>query len=97
MIPSHLKVTLIIISINAFIIGLALLLNYFSFHVTLQFLFIFLTGSVILSTISILMNKIEENKRLKFTPRYGSLKTWGKYGSEPLYKRFFDTMDHMKF
>lgn len=64
-IPSHLKVTLIIISINAFIIGLALLLNYFSFHVTLQFLFIFLTGSVILSLISKLMNKIEENKKLK--------------------------------
>lgn len=72
-IPSHLKVTLIIISINVFIIGLALLLNYFSFHVTLQFLVIFLTGIVILLAIPILINKFEENKKLKFTPRYGSL------------------------
>ena len=72
-IPSHLKVTLIIISISVFIIGLALLLNFFSFHVTLQFIFIFITGILILSAISILTNKIEENKNLKFTPRYGSL------------------------
>ncbi|MEE4284701.1 MAG: MraY family glycosyltransferase [Mariniphaga sp.] len=42
--PHHLTVTLIILAGNIFIIGLALLFNNISFNVTLQFLFIFLTG-----------------------------------------------------
>lgn len=63
-IPSHLKVTLIILGVNIFIIGLALLFNYRSFNVTLQFFLIFLTGIVLSFVPSILLKwKQAKNKR----------------------------------
>jgi UDP-N-acetylmuramyl pentapeptide phosphotransferase/UDP-N-acetylglucosamine-1-phosphate transferase len=45
LVPNHLKVTLIIIGANIFMIGLALLFNKISFNINLQFLFIFLIGT----------------------------------------------------
>jgi hypothetical protein len=63
-IPSHLKVTMIILGVNIFIIGLALLFNYRSFNVTLQFFLIFLTGIVLSFVPSILLKwKQAKNKR----------------------------------
>lgn len=44
LLPNHLSVTLIMLGGNILIIGLALLFNNISFDVTLQFLFIFLSG-----------------------------------------------------
>jgi UDP-N-acetylmuramyl pentapeptide phosphotransferase/UDP-N-acetylglucosamine-1-phosphate transferase len=67
-VPNHLKVTLTIISIHVFMIALAMLLNFFSFHVTVQFLFIFLTGIIMLSVISMLIKKSGEKKNEIYTP-----------------------------
>lgn len=61
--PSHLMVTLVILSVNVFIIGLALLINHFSMHITFQFLFIFLTGTVMISAITKLINITDKRKK----------------------------------
>ena len=47
LVPSHLKVTLIIVAVNAFLIGIAFLFNNISFNVNFQFLFLFLIALVL--------------------------------------------------
>jgi UDP-N-acetylmuramyl pentapeptide phosphotransferase/UDP-N-acetylglucosamine-1-phosphate transferase len=57
--PNHLKVSLVIIGANIFMIGLALLFNKLSFNINLQFLFIFLIGT----GLSFVPSKIVQFKR----------------------------------
>jgi UDP-GlcNAc:undecaprenyl-phosphate/decaprenyl-phosphate GlcNAc-1-phosphate transferase len=59
LIPSHLKVTLIIVGANIFMIGLALLFNTISFNINFQFLFIFIIGT----GLSFVPSKIVQFKR----------------------------------
>ena len=54
--PSHIKVTLIIVTANVILVGLALYLNSISLNGNIQFLLIFLTG-VLLSSIPVLIIK----------------------------------------
>lgn len=67
LVPSHFKVTLIIIGANIFMVGLALLFNTISFNVNLQFLLVFSIGtglSFIPSKIVQFRHKRIENRKL---------------------------------
>jgi len=57
LIPSHLKVTVIIVTVNAVLIGIALWFNHNSFNVNLQLLLIFLIAVLLLQLPSILLNR----------------------------------------
>lgn len=68
LVPSHFKVTLIIIAANIFMIGLALLFNSISFNINLQFLFVFITGIVFSFIPSrILQFKRKQEERRQFS------------------------------
>jgi UDP-N-acetylmuramyl pentapeptide phosphotransferase/UDP-N-acetylglucosamine-1-phosphate transferase len=66
LVPNHLKVTLIIVATNAFIIAFALLLNKLSLNINLQFLLILITG-VLISYIPSVILKIKSRNNLKIT------------------------------
>jgi len=66
LVPNHLKVTLIIVATNAFIIAFALLLNKLSLNINLQFLLILITG-VLISYIPSVILKIKSRNNLKVT------------------------------
>lgn len=59
--PSHIKVTLIIVTANLIFVGFAFYLNYISLNVNLQFLLIFLTG-VLFSITPVILLRIINNK-----------------------------------
>ena len=63
LVPNHFKVTVIIITVNSFLIGIALLFNNISFNVSLQFLIIFLLGILFAFVPSLLLKVI--NIRIK--------------------------------
>jgi len=65
-IPSHLKITLIIVATNAFIIAFALLLNQLSLNTNLQFLLLLITG-VLFSIIPSIILKIKSAKSITIT------------------------------
>ncbi len=64
LIPSHLKVTIIIITANIFIIAIALFLNQLAFNVNLQFLIVLLCG-IFLSYIPSFILRIKTSQTLK--------------------------------
>jgi UDP-N-acetylmuramyl pentapeptide phosphotransferase/UDP-N-acetylglucosamine-1-phosphate transferase len=64
LVSSHFKVTLIIISANAFIIAFAILLNYLSLNINLQFILVFLLG-VAISFIPSIVLKIKSSENFK--------------------------------
>ncbi len=64
LIPSHLKVTLIIVAANTLIIALALLLNQLSLNVNIQFILVLITG-VIFSFVPSVILKIKTEERIK--------------------------------
>jgi UDP-N-acetylmuramyl pentapeptide phosphotransferase/UDP-N-acetylglucosamine-1-phosphate transferase len=66
LIPNHLKVTLIIVSINAFIIVASLLLNMLSLNINLQFLLVLIIGILITYIPSVIL-KIKSPKNIKIT------------------------------
>lgn len=61
---SHLKVTLIIVSVNVVIIAIAILINHISLNNNIQFLIIFLTGALFSSIPSVLI-KIRSLRKIK--------------------------------
>ena len=65
LIPSHLKITVIIISTNVVLIGIAFLLNNLSFNVNIQLLIIFLIAVLFLQIPSILIKIVNYRKRRK--------------------------------
>lgn len=67
LVPDHFSVTLIILGANIFLIGLALLFNNISFNVTLQFIFILLTGIAFSFVPSVLLRikALNSNRNLK--------------------------------
>lgn len=66
LVSSHFKVTLIIITANAFIIAFALLLNHLSLNINLQFILVFLSG-VVISFIPSVLLKIKSTEKIKTT------------------------------
>ncbi len=62
--PSHLKVTMIIVTFNALVIAFALLLNQLNLNVNIQFLLVFILG-VIFSLIPSLILRIKSSEKLK--------------------------------
>lgn len=57
LVPNHLKVTIIIIIANVFLIGFALLLNNLMLDVTIQFLAVFLFGIILSFVPSVILRK----------------------------------------
>ncbi len=64
LLTSHFKVTLIIITANAFIIAFAMMLNYLSLNINLQFILVFLLG-VGISFIPSIVLKIKSTEKIK--------------------------------
>jgi UDP-GlcNAc:undecaprenyl-phosphate/decaprenyl-phosphate GlcNAc-1-phosphate transferase len=64
LIPNHLKVTLIIVATNAFIIAFAFLLNQFLLNINLQFLLVLITGVLITYIPSVIL-KIKSAKNVE--------------------------------
>lgn len=64
LVPSHLKVTMIIVSINALVIAFALMLNQLPLNVNLQFLLVFILG-VIFSFLPSIVLRIKTAEKLK--------------------------------
>ncbi len=62
--PSHLKVTLVIMAANAVIIAFALLLNYLSLNGNLQFILVFLIG-VVFSLIPSIILRFKSSQKIK--------------------------------
>ena len=68
--PNHLKVTLVIVSVNILIITLALFLNQLSLNVNLQFLIVLLTGIILSMVPSVILrikptDKVLNSKQIK--------------------------------
>lgn len=68
MVPSHFLVTLIIVSVNIVIIGLALWFNHWSFNVNVQLLLIFLVGVAFSLVPSILLRIKAEREKARRKP-----------------------------
>ena len=62
LVPNHLKVTLIIVVANAFLIGIAILFNSIYFNVTFQFILIFILGILLSLIPSLLLKRVNINK-----------------------------------
>lgn len=68
LVPNHFKVALIIVGSNAFLIGLALLLNHNMSSVNAQFLFVFLAGVAMAQLPSLIIRLKGKSKQLKIKP-----------------------------
>jgi len=68
LVPSHIKVTLIILASNAFVIAIALLLNEFALNVNIQFLIVFVLG-VMLSLIPSIVLRLKSVEKIKESKR----------------------------
>jgi UDP-GlcNAc:undecaprenyl-phosphate/decaprenyl-phosphate GlcNAc-1-phosphate transferase len=66
-IPNHLKVTLIIITGNAFLIGIAILLNNTGLNVTVQFLMVLLSGIILSFVPSLILKFIQQKEKIEQT------------------------------
>jgi UDP-N-acetylmuramyl pentapeptide phosphotransferase/UDP-N-acetylglucosamine-1-phosphate transferase len=64
LVPSHLKVTMIIVSFNAVVIAFSLLLNQLSLNVNIQFLLVFILG-VIFSLIPSMILRVKTSEKIK--------------------------------
>ena len=64
LVPSHFKVTLIIIFTNALLIAFALFLNYISFNINIQFILVFIMG-LLISLIPSIILKLKTSEKLK--------------------------------
>ena len=64
LVPSHLKVTLIIVAFNAVVIAFALLLNQLSFNINIQFLLVFILG-VLFSLIPSIVLRVKTSEKIK--------------------------------
>lgn len=64
LVTSHFKVTLIIITANALIIVFAMLLNYLTLNINLQFILVFMLG-VVISFIPSILLKIKSSEKIK--------------------------------
>lgn len=72
LVPSHLKVTMIIVTFNAFVIAFALLLNQLPLNVNLQFIIVFILG-VIISFLPSVVLRIKSSEKLKETEKSQSV------------------------
>lgn len=68
LVPSHLKVTMIIVSINALVIAFALLLNQLPLNVNFQFLLVFILG-IIFSFLPSIVLRIKTAEKFKQSKR----------------------------
>jgi UDP-N-acetylmuramyl pentapeptide phosphotransferase/UDP-N-acetylglucosamine-1-phosphate transferase len=65
LVSNHFKVTLIIVFSNVFLIGLALLFNHISFDINIQFVLIFLAGTLLSFIPSLLARKAAKKREKK--------------------------------